>query len=131
MAKVVYLFTPMAKAPEDLPNRIRTLRKQRGMTLEQLGAAIGMTKAGVGHLETGTRPLGDHHRFAIARALGVDVADTFLPEQTPHTIPPGERSFFDDYFALPAPLRAAVREHTRQLREWGAEPSSEGEPKRA
>ncbi|MCP3730409.1 helix-turn-helix domain-containing protein [Sphingomonas sp. MG17] len=112
----------MAKAIETLPNRIRYWRKQRGLSQEQLGDRIGVSKQMVGHLETGIRPLNDAYRLAVARELAIDVADTYLPEQTPNTVPLGERDFLADYYALPAKLRAAVREHTRQLREWGAQP---------
>lgn len=131
MAEIYYLHTPMTKAIDTLPNRIRALRKERGMTLEDLGEQLGLSAQMVGALERGQRSLNDAHRLAIARVLGVDVADTYLPEQTPNTVPPGERDFLNDYFALPPPLRAAVREHTRQLRQWGAPPPAEEAPKSA
>ena len=40
----ILMFPPMAhKGEEQLPNRIRSLRKARGWTLSQLATAVGMT----------------------------------------------------------------------------------------
>lgn len=121
MDKVVYLHTPMAKATEDLPNQIRHFRKLRGLTLDQLGDRIGMSKQGLGMLERGDRPLTDAHRLAIARELEVDPADLFLPEQTPFTVPQAERDFWNHYLSLDAHGRRTVRNVAENLVAWRGE----------
>jgi transcriptional regulator with XRE-family HTH domain len=131
MPNIHYLHTPMAKAIDELPNRIRYWRKKRDLTLEEAGAKVGLSAQMFGMLERGERQLTDRYRVSIARALDVDAADLFLPGETAFTVPAGERDFWRDYLSLDAPLRNAVREHTRNLKEWTSQPPEEDEPKEA
>jgi transcriptional regulator with XRE-family HTH domain len=52
---------------------LRTARERKGLTQEQLAAAVGLTQASISQLETreGTRPAFDTV-VALAAALGVD-----------------------------------------------------------
>ncbi|MFC3615142.1 helix-turn-helix transcriptional regulator [Lutimaribacter marinistellae] len=52
--------------------RIAELRKERGMTQDDLAQAIGMSRAFVAHIEIGTRQLSPRKQKTIADALGVD-----------------------------------------------------------
>lgn len=55
-----------------LGNRIFTLRKERGLTQEELGAKVGVTKAQINKYETGvTQNLKRSVAEAMAKALGV------------------------------------------------------------
>ncbi|RZS61806.1 helix-turn-helix transcriptional regulator [Xylanibacterium ulmi] len=62
--------------------RIRHLRTQRGLTLEQLAAAIGKAPSQVSLLENGRREPTIARLQAVARALGTSV-DTLLSPQPP------------------------------------------------
>lgn len=121
----------MAKAPDELPNRIRHFRRDKGLTLDQLGERIGMSKQGLGMLERGDRPLTDAHRLAIARELGVDPADLFLPEQTPFTVPQAERDFWHNYLSLDAHGRRTIRNVAENLVAWRGEGDEQADEKTA
>lgn len=51
--------------------RIRALREAKGLTLEQLGDAIGLKKQAVWHMEQGRTPISVAKVFRVAAALGV------------------------------------------------------------
>lgn len=72
------------------PNRIRLIRKQRGLSMEELGAAMQpeVTLATVAKLETGQMGLTLDYMTEIARVLGVSPAE-----------------LIDDDNALPSPAR--------------------------
>ncbi len=56
-------------------NKIRTFRKQRGMTLAALGAAIGLTPQSVSRIENGKMRLSTDWMARIAGALNVSPLD--------------------------------------------------------
>lgn len=62
---------------KDIPNRIRQLRKERGLTQAELGArmASDVTDSTIAKLETGRMALTTAYLTDIARALGVDPMD--------------------------------------------------------
>ena len=116
---VVYLFTPMAHSPEDMPNRIRFLRKQRGLTLQQVADEIGVHKTMMGMLERGDRPLHLTYQQAIARVLGVAPADLLRTEDNPFSgIAEEDRKFFLEYLSFDAAGRRTLRSLSENLREW-------------
>lgn len=57
--------------------RIRKIREEKGMTLEDLGNKIGKTKGYISKLETSKKPISLHNLNIIAKALEVDVTDLF------------------------------------------------------
>lgn len=59
---------------------IRALRKQRGLTLPQLGKMIGRHPQSVRKLEVASPPASDVFLYQIANALQVDVAEITLGE---------------------------------------------------
>lgn len=63
----------------DLPNRIRELRKQQGLTLSQLSDLVGLSDAQINRLEKGERELSVPRLLAFARAFKRPVAE-LLPE---------------------------------------------------
>jgi transcriptional regulator with XRE-family HTH domain len=59
--------------------RIRELRKSNGLTQVELAAAVGIGKSAVCHWERGVSMPGGRHLDAVAVALGVTVAELFMP----------------------------------------------------
>ena len=66
-----------------LGQRIRHFRAQRGLTLEQLGVAIGMAGSQLSLVENGKREPKLTHLALIASTLGVQVSD-LLDEEPPN-----------------------------------------------
>lgn len=66
-------------------NRIRAIRKQRGLTLAELASACDppTTAQTIGRLETGTRNLSLKWMERIARALGVEPEALLRDDKTP------------------------------------------------
>lgn len=64
-----------------MQNRIRYFRKQRGLTLESLGAAIGLTPQSLSRIENGRMRLSTDWLARIAAALRVSPLD--LIEENP------------------------------------------------
>lgn len=83
---------PKKPAPEPQrrtfnPIKIRSWRKFRKMTLEQLAGRVGMTASNLSMLERGERGYTQESLEAIAKALGTDVPSLFLLEPgRPETI---------------------------------------------
>jgi transcriptional regulator with XRE-family HTH domain len=65
----------MDQRSKRIGERIRQLREARGLTLQDVADAIGVTRQQVGRLETGARTLKPDTLRSIARALDVPVAD--------------------------------------------------------
>ncbi len=70
-ASIVNLKPYNPKLP--IGERIRTLRKAAGVTLEAVASKAGMTKGSLCSIEKGERPCGLVVSRKIARALGVSV----------------------------------------------------------
>ena len=51
--------------------RVKELRKARGMTLEQFGARIGIGKSAISDIENGRRPLTKQNRLSICREFNI------------------------------------------------------------
>jgi len=59
--------------------RLRALRTQRGMTLEQVASVAGLTRGFLSHLERGGTSASIGSLYRICDALGVEVASLFEP----------------------------------------------------
>lgn len=90
----------------DLPNRIRTLRKARDLTLLQLAKSAGMTTGHLQKLETGGRELTLPVMERVAKALDVTVADLLPPALGGLT--EKERRIIDTYREIPGYMRGAI-----------------------
>jgi XRE family transcriptional regulator, fatty acid utilization regulator len=77
---------PLAQEADALTigRRVRHLRTRRGMTLEQLGEAIGRAPSQVSMLENGKREPTVARLRAVARALGASVEDLLSTEPPTH-----------------------------------------------
>lgn len=73
---------PSPSQPHSPPHqaRLKLLRHQRGLTLEQLAAASGLTKSYLSKVERGLSTPSVGAALNIARSLGVDVAALFGAE---------------------------------------------------
>lgn len=77
-------MTDIELASRALPNRVREIRKSRGMTLDELAAAVTASgqqlhKSTLSKLESGDRRLTVAMAEAIARVLGVAAGDLSTP----------------------------------------------------
>ena len=54
-------------------NRIRELRKMRGITMKQLGEALGVAESTISHYETGRRQLDNETLLRLGEFFGVSV----------------------------------------------------------
>ncbi len=69
-----------APVPKDGESRLRAWRKYRGLTLEELGAAVGKPKSFLSQIETG-RSLGKPQLWVkLAEVLRADI-DAILPDK--------------------------------------------------
>ena len=66
-------------APVKLPNRLREIRKQRGLTQQQLAEMIGTSNQQIGHLEVGERRLSAPWIEKLVEALGITAGELFEP----------------------------------------------------
>ena len=105
MAGNVLQFPTMARKSkiERFPNRIRELREQAGLSLEQLGESAGIHFSNLAKIETGAREIKDHHLDQLAKALGFPKADLLNPEDGGLT--PEERALVETYRDLPAAMK--------------------------
>jgi transcriptional regulator with XRE-family HTH domain len=68
------------RQPEaDIGTRLRALRKQRGMTLEQVASDAGLTRGFLSHLERGGTSASIGSLYRICDSLGVEIAVLFEP----------------------------------------------------
>jgi transcriptional regulator with XRE-family HTH domain len=67
------------QAEADIGARLRALRAQRGMTLEQVATDAGLTRGFLSHLERGGTSASIGSLYRICDALGVEIAVLFEP----------------------------------------------------
>lgn len=73
-----------------MQNRIRELRKKKGMTMKELGRAIGVAESTISQYETGKRQPDNATLLSLAQFLGVTVdcllgASPAKPQPTPRS----------------------------------------------
>ena len=68
-------------ADERTRRRLRELREQAGLSLEEVGRQAGMAASTVSRLESGTRRLTLGHLPPLARALGISVDELLAPAE--------------------------------------------------
>lgn len=90
-ATIVY-FVPMEK----LPNRVRAMRKQAGMTLVEVGEELGLTHTHISNIERGVRKLDLDTMEKLARVLRCSVADFLTEEHFPHRNSPLQQVVVDN-----------------------------------
>lgn len=60
--------------------QIKYLRKEKGITQEQLGKAIGVSKMAISKYESGDAVPNDDNKIKIARYFGVSVEELFYTQ---------------------------------------------------
>lgn len=71
----------IAKTNEEIPaNNIRSIRKAKGLTLEQVADAVGTDARTLQRIETQAMRLSDKWIFPIAKALSVEPAELLVKE---------------------------------------------------
>lgn len=79
-------FSSMARLNEkEIISKIRSLRKNRGMTLDQLAKITGLTKGYLSQIENSTKTPPFSTLDKIAYALGVDITYFFTGAENQHT----------------------------------------------
>ena len=104
----------------DLPNRIRLLRKARGLTLADLAPRAGMTNGHLQKLEVGERELTLPVMERIAAAMSVSVAD-LLPSAL-GGLNEKERHIIDTYREVPSYARSAIEGVAESQQPWRGQP---------
>lgn len=61
-----------------IPNRIKELRNQKGMTLRNLSTATGFTTSSISRWENGIRGVDKKKAIILAKALGVEPSELFV-----------------------------------------------------
>src|SRR5919198_6661145 len=69
----------MATDEDRIRRRLRAMREERGLSLEAVAHAAGMTPSTLSRLETGQRRLAVDHLAPLARALGTSVDALVAP----------------------------------------------------
>lgn len=64
---------------EELGRRIREARTRKGLTQNDLGQAIGLSRASVANIERGYQQISLHHLTLAADALEVQIQDLLPP----------------------------------------------------
>lgn len=64
-----------------MQNSLRELRQSHQMTLEEVGAVLGISASAVGHLEHGRRHLYDDQLLKLASLFSVSVDQILCPEE--------------------------------------------------
>ncbi len=93
--------TPLA-ARSDAPKvgaRVRSLRRERGLTIEQLAAATGLTKGFISQLERDRTAPSLSSIARICDALGVRLSHIFERDPAPALVRRHERPQIDSHFA--------------------------------
>ena len=95
--------------------RIKQLRTERGLTLDQLAQATDSSKSYIWELENKNPPRPSAEKLsAIAAALGVTV--DFLMGADDHTLADAEdKAFYRAYSTLPEDTRRQIREMAKIL----------------
>jgi transcriptional regulator with XRE-family HTH domain len=86
---VVYAHPIIDTEPMSVPSRIRALRRKQGLTVEALAASVRIHKGHMSRIETGNKSPSLATLEAIARALGVGMAELF-----------GEKTSVDDVMVV-------------------------------
>ena len=69
------------KGGSDMRNRLEELRRQHGITQEQLAELLGVSRQTVGSLENGRYNTSIQLAFRIAHFFGRQIEDIFLYEE--------------------------------------------------
>jgi transcriptional regulator with XRE-family HTH domain len=103
---------------EKIGSRIRALRLEKKLTLDQLAEKAGLSKSYLWELENKDPPRPSAEKLGgIAKALEVTV-DYLMGSDTPEELQTAEdRAFFREYQRMSPPLKATLRQMRKLLDE--------------
>ncbi|CAJ7710133.1 putative DNA-binding protein [Burkholderia pseudomallei] len=94
-----------------LGEKIRTLRKRQGLTLDQLALQVSASKSSIWELENKEKARPSADRIdAIARALGVTSAYLLDDTQTEPSRKVADEAFFRKYEQLDEPVKKQLQD---------------------
>lgn len=114
-----------------MTNRIRELRKQRGITMKQLGEVVDLAESTISQYETGKREPDNETLLKISEYFGVTVGYLLGAESEKAPTDAGERdildeidvAFYGDFKELDEDERETVRDMVRLMRQRKAKRS--------
>lgn len=92
---------------DNLPNRVRYWREQRGLSLRSLAEIIGCGHATLAKIERGEIEFGQYWMERLGKVLEVTPADLLLPETGGLT--PEERAMIQTYREVPEANRRMIQ----------------------
>lgn len=104
---------------EDMPNRILELRRAAGLSQEELGFRVGVSKMQISGMERGKRELTLTMMRRLADALGVDTADVLSRVDNPNILDIGARLIVARYNEADADQRRNLERVTEALVPFG------------
>jgi len=96
-------------------NRIRELRKKRGLSQKEAADRIGMHQTHFSKLENGQRPLSLDWARRIAKLFGVNVADLLSDDDNPERLAEDERPLIERYRAGSEDEKATMHRVTEAI----------------
>jgi transcriptional regulator with XRE-family HTH domain len=69
------------RSREEIAQRVREIREQRGLTQVEVAEALGLDKASMSRLESGARGMSTGELVSLARLFGVRVDDLVCAEE--------------------------------------------------
>lgn len=106
-------------------NRVRELRKARGLSLEALAAAAGIHFTHLGKIERGERDLNYQWALRIAAALSLLPADLYLFEDG--GLEAEERELIETYRSISPALRSTYMALVQAHQQYREVPASAGD----
>lgn len=61
-------------------NNLRVFRKARGLSLSQVGTAVGIDRSYLSRIERGLQGCSDHYKVALSLYFGVPITRLFFQE---------------------------------------------------
>ena len=107
-------------------NRIRELRKAKGLTMKQLGEVLGVAESTISHYETGRRQLDNETMLRLGEFFGVTVGYLLGVEHnnaptwdgpTGDVLDEVDVAFYGDFKKLNDDDKETVRDMVRVMRE--------------
>lgn len=100
---------------EDMPNRILELRRAAGLSQEELGFRVGVSKMQISGMERGKRELSLGMMRRLAEALDVSPADLLCDEDNPMRLASEERALLSRYRAADPDQQRNIERVTEAL----------------
>lgn len=100
-----------------LGEKIRKIRRDMGITQENLGEEVGLTPATISRIEGGSRGLSIERLEAIAKALDISMAELFLDEAERVEFHPVKKPHQPNPFEVAPKWAQELLDEVRSLRE--------------